>query len=72
MEKIWIIPISLFLIITFLFWRITRVHFRKEYGNILWKQWGTKTFYWQGAIFVGISGTMLVIFLLKWANVLTI
>lgn len=71
MEKIWIIAISLFLIITFLFWKTTKGHFRKEYGKKIWKQWGTKTFYWQGAIFVGIGGTSLIMFILKWTNVLT-
>ncbi|WP_093407714.1 hypothetical protein [Salegentibacter flavus] len=71
MEKIWVITISLFLIITFLFWIMTSGHFRKEYGKKMWKKWGTRTFYWQGAIFVGIGGTFLIMYLLKWANVLT-
>lgn len=71
MLKIWILAIALFLIITFLFWRFTSEHFKKEYGNRNWKQWGTRTFYWQGAIFVGTGGTLLIIFLLRWINVLT-
>lgn len=70
MEKIWVIALSLFLIITFLFYRITRGHFKKEYGKKTWKQWGTRLFYWQGVIFVGIGGTFLIMFLLKWTNVL--
>jgi hypothetical protein len=71
MEEIWVIALSLFSVITFLFWRMTRGHFRKEYGNKMWKKWGTRTFYWQGAIFVGVGGTFLMMYLLKWANVLT-
>jgi len=71
MEKIWIIAISLFLIITFLFWRITIGHFKKEYDKKMWKLWGTKTFYWQGVILVSGGVTILMLFLLKWANVLT-
>jgi len=71
MVKIWILALSLFLIITFLFWRMTNAHFRKNYGKKTWKQWGTRTFYWQGAIFVGIGGTFLMMYLLKWAHVLT-
>lgn len=71
MEKIWVLALLLFLIITFLFYRITRGHFKKEYGEKTWKQWGTRLFYWQGAIFVGAGGTFLIMYLLKWTNVLT-
>ena len=70
MEKIWVIAISLFLIITFLFWRLTNGHFKIEYGKKNWKQWGARLFYWQGAIFVSTGITFLIMFLLKWANVL--
>ncbi len=71
MEKIWVIAISLFLIITFLFWRLTSGHFKKEYGKKMWKQWATRLFYWQGAIFTSTGITILIMFLLKWANILT-
>ncbi len=37
MEHIWIIAISIFLIITFLFWLITRGQYKKEYGKKMWK-----------------------------------
>tara|TARA_R100000687_G_C6319668_1_gene104384 strand:+ start:191 stop:409 length:219 start_codon:yes stop_codon:yes gene_type:complete len=70
MVKIRIIAISLFLIITFLFWNFTKGHFKNEYGKKMWKKWGTRTFYWQGALFVGFGGTLLILLLLKWANVL--
>jgi len=70
MVKIWIIAISLFLIITFLFWNFTKGHFKNEYGKKMWKKWGARTFYWQGALFVGFGGTFLILLLLKWANVL--
>lgn len=70
MEKylVLLIAISLFLIITFFFWAFTSGYFKNEYGGKMWKLWGTKTFYWQGAIFVG---TILIMYLLKWANVLS-
>lgn len=70
MEEIWIIAISLFLGITFLFWRTTSGHFQKEYGKKSWRKWGTKTFYWQGAIFVGTGCTFLIMYILKWTDVL--
>jgi len=71
MEKIWVIAISLFLINIFLFWRITIGHFKKEYGKKMRKLWGARTFYWQEAIYVSTGVTILIMFLLKWANVLT-
>ncbi|WP_051205317.1 hypothetical protein [Salinimicrobium xinjiangense] len=71
MEKIWIIAVLVFIIISFLFWRITRGHFQKEYGQKVWKQWATRFFYWQGVVFVGTGGTLFVLFLLKWSNILS-
>jgi hypothetical protein len=71
MEKILIIALSLFLVITFLFWRITIDHFKKEYDKRMWKLWGMRTFYWQGAILVSSVLTVLILFLLKWATVVT-
>lgn len=71
MEKIWawVIVISLYLIITFLFWRLTNGHFKKEYGEKMFKLWGTKTFYWQGILLISGGLTVVIIFLLKWANI---
>lgn len=71
MAKIWAIAILLFLIIIFLFWKLTSSHFKKEYGQKLWEQWGTRLFYWQGAIYTSTGITILILFILKWANVLT-
>lgn len=51
---------------------ITSGHFKKKYGKKLWNQWGTRLFYWQGAIFTSTGGTILVMFLLKWANVVAL
>ena len=71
MIKILIIAIALFLIITFLFWRITVGHFKKEYSNKMWKIRGTKTFYWQGTLLISGGITILILFLLKLFNVIT-
>lgn len=71
MEKIWIIAIAFFLIITYVFWRLTSGHFKKEYGKRMWNQWGTRLFYWQGAVFTSTIITILGMFLLKWTNLLT-
>ncbi|MFQ3172932.1 MAG: hypothetical protein ACI8W0_000012 [Flavobacterium sp.] len=73
MEKIWIIVIAilLFLISNLIFWRITAVHRKKEYGKKMWKLLGARTYYWQASIYISTGATILIMFLLKWANVLT-
>lgn len=72
MEKIWIIGISvlLFLIITFIYWKLTSGYAEKEYGKKMWRQWGTRTFYWSGALFTSGGITVMIIFLLKWGNII--
>ncbi|WP_159020581.1 hypothetical protein [Algibacter sp. L3A6] len=72
MEKtsIILLAISLFIAITFLYWRLTRAYAEKEYGKNIWKQWGTRTFYWQGALYFSGGLTVALIFVLKSASVL--
>ena len=72
MGKIWIIliVISLFLIITFIYWKLTNAYAEKEYGKKMFKQWGTRTFYWTSALMVSGAITVFMIYLLKWGNVL--
>lgn len=72
MEKVWMISIaiSLFIIITFLFWKILNVYYKDEFGKKMWKLGGARFYFWQSAIFVGTAGTFLIMHLLKWANVL--
>jgi len=71
MEKFWLIGIPLFLVTIFLYWRITKGYAKKEYGQNMWKQWGTRTFYWQGALLISGGVTVMIVVLLKWANVLS-
>ncbi|MDO7170596.1 hypothetical protein [Mariniflexile sp. AS56] len=73
MEKIWlaVIAASLFLLSIFLFWRITARFRKKEYSEKMWKLWGTRTFYWEGAIYISTGVTVLIMFILKWTHVLT-
>ncbi|MEW7278655.1 hypothetical protein ABW636_08665 [Aquimarina sp. 2201CG1-2-11] len=71
MENTWIIVASLFLIIIFLYWKISKDYFKNEvFSEGTWKNWGTKLFYWQGAIFVSGLVTALIVFLLKWTSIL--
>jgi len=72
MEKNLIIAISLYLIITFLFWKFTSGYSEnKLYGKKMSKQWGAKTFYWQYVLLISGVLTIIAMFLLKWGNVLT-
>jgi hypothetical protein len=70
MEKKWIllIAILIFLIFTFLFWRLTSGYAKKEYGTKIWKHWPAKLSYWQAAIFYSAGFTTITMFLLKWAK----
>ena len=73
MEKIWIITIAvaIFLIINFLFYKTPNVYYKNEFGKKMWKQGGARVYFWQASIFVSTAGTALIMYLLKWSNVLT-
>jgi hypothetical protein len=71
MEKIWVIVIAttIFLIISLVYWRLTRGTIKSKYGD-KWKIWGARTFYWQDAIYIITGITFLILVILKWTNVL--
>lgn len=73
MEKtsIILLAIGLFVVITFLYWILTRAYAEKEYGKNMWKQWGTRTFYWQGALYFSGGLTVAIIFVLKSISIIT-
>ncbi len=73
MEKIWAIAIaiSLFLIITFLVRKFFNGFYKKEYSKKMRKTWGARTYYWHFILMISGVVTILIIFLLTWANVLT-
>jgi hypothetical protein len=60
----------LFLAITFLYWKLTHAFAEKEYGKKMFKQWGTKMFYWSGAFYISGGVTVCVIYLLKVSHIL--
>lgn len=73
MEKIWIITIAIvfILILNFLFYKSLNGYVKKEVGKRMWKIGGNKVYFWQSSIFFSTAGTILIMFLLKWSNVLT-
>ncbi len=66
-----ITAILVFLGTIFIYWWIMRSYSKKELGKKMYKQGYARLYFWQGAIFTGTGVTFLVMFLLKWANILT-
>lgn len=73
MEKSWIIVLAIliFIVITFLYWKLTNAYGEKEYGKKMWTNWGTKMYYWTGALMVSGGITVGIIYLLNSTNILT-
>jgi hypothetical protein len=72
MENIWIIliTIAVFLIWVLLFNRVMRGYVSEEFGKKWLTVWGNKLYFWQSLIFMGMAGTVLTLYLLKWGGVL--
>jgi hypothetical protein len=72
MEKNWIITIAvaIFLMINFLFYKTLNVYYKTEFGKKIWKLGGARLYFWQGSILVSTVGTALIMYLLKWTNVI--
>lgn len=73
MEKTWLITMAaaIFLIINFLFYKTLNTVYKKEFGKKMWKLGGARVYFWQASIFVSSGGTVLIMYLLKWSNVVT-
>ncbi|TYB76935.1 hypothetical protein ES674_09535 [Bizionia myxarmorum] len=72
MEKIWIITIAItiFLIINFLYYKSLNGYVKKQFGEKMWKTWTSKLYFWQSSLYTSAAITVLIIFLLKWVNIL--
>lgn len=66
-----LIGIAIFVIFTFLYWILTSGYVEKVHGKKMWKQWGTRMYYWQGALFVGGGLTVVTLYFLKSSAILT-
>ena len=73
MEKTWVLPIAIavFFLLNFLYYKSLKGYIRKEFGVKWLKIWGNKFYFWQSSIFVSAAGTVLILYLLKWSNILT-
>ena len=61
MGKIWAFGTAVFVIIILLFWRFTKSYFKNE----------SRLVYWQVSIYTSVGITVLGLFLLKWAKIIT-
>lgn len=73
MEKFWIIllAVAIFLLLNFLYYKALSAYYKSHVGKKMWKIGGARVYFWQGSIFVSTGGTILLIYLLKWTQVLT-
>ncbi len=73
MGKVWIISlaIAIFLIINLIHYLSLNGYVKKTFGKKWLKVWGNKVYFWQSSIFVSTGGTFLIMYLLKWTNVLS-
>ena len=72
MGKTWILitAIVIFLLLNFLYYKSLKGYIKKEFGRKWLKIWGNKVYFWQSSIFVSAASTVLILYLLKWANIL--
>ncbi len=63
--NIWLIAILLFLVVTFLVWKLFNAFYKKETSAKLRKTWGAKMYYWHFIIMISGLITVLIISLLK-------
>ena len=73
MEKIWMIIIAAltFTVLSVLFYKVMKGYVQEEFGKKWLRVWGNKVYFWQSLIFVSIAGTAMIMFVLKWLNVIT-
>ncbi|MEL6809972.1 MAG: hypothetical protein AAFP76_01405 [Bacteroidota bacterium] len=71
MERIWIIAIAIFLVLGFLYYKSLKGYVKEAFGKRWLQIWGNKLYFWQSLLFISTASTVLVMYALKWSNVLT-
>ena len=71
MGTIWALAISLFLVVTLLVMKFFKGFIEKESSEKMRKNWRARMYYWHFVLMISGGATTLIIFLLKWGNVLT-
>lgn len=70
-NEIIITGIIIFLIINFLYYIGMKDYVKKSFGKKWLNIWGNKVWFWQSSIFVSTGLTVLVMYILKWSNLLS-
>lgn len=71
MENYRIIGIAfvIFLFFIVLYYRLSHKYIKDKYGLKVWSHWPSKLYYWQAAVLYSVGGTALVMYALKWSQV---
>ncbi|MBX2827960.1 MAG: hypothetical protein KTR22_07345 [Flavobacteriaceae bacterium] len=70
MEKIWIIAAVTFLVVGLLIYVSMKGYVGKTFGKKWLAIWGNKIYFWQSWLFSSMACTALILYALKWTNVL--
>jgi hypothetical protein len=66
-----ITAVVIFVLMNLLFYLGMNGYVGKAFGKKWLNLWGSKLYFWQSSIMVSTGGTFLVMYLLKWTQVLT-
>ncbi len=68
--KILIIGLVFLLLFAFVFYRMLLGYVERSYGDGWLASWGNKVYFWQSILFSSMGGTVLVMYALKWMQIL--
>ncbi|MCB0402145.1 MAG: hypothetical protein KDD41_08680 [Flavobacteriales bacterium] len=68
---LWILAGGIFSILTITLAMVSLPYFKKDTSEKMWKVYGMRTRYWQVVVLVGALLTMLLMYGLKWMNLIS-
>ena len=73
MQPIWIIAISaaIFIAVSVVLYKIMSNYVHESYGKKWLTLWGNKLYFWQSLLFSSMLSTALIMYLLKWTQVVS-
>ena len=73
MQPIWIIAISaaIFIAVSVVLYKIMNNYVHESYGKKWLTLWGNKLYFWQSLLFSSMLSTALIMYLLKWTQVVS-
>lgn len=70
MNNFWIIAVPIFMIVTAVIALLTIRKFRKESDDREWRLWAGRSTYWQLITLCSFGITLLLMFILKWSDII--